>query len=198
MNIRKRTRAAPPGPQAQEPAVRALGQDDNEGPHAPEIVDPDSGLNLARLKLVLSLVAQGKKHKEIAAHIGRDPRTVRRMLKQAKELGLAVSEHLVPEDAVAQVMQDFAGLRADLIDMKREAEAGGNFKHRLWCARELLRLEVGYVATLDRIGFFDGYRVRPTDLPDPGADGARRLIEAARSLVSGPLLEGEATEVQND
>ena len=161
--IRKRNRARPPALAAPDPSGRATGSDTNGKcpTTAKQGNASDCEPNVVRLKIVLSMTAEGKTQKEIAAHIGRDPRTVRRMLQQAKDLGLAVSEHLMPEDAVIQMTRNFAGLQADLIDMKREAEAEGNFKHRIWCVRELRCLEMTRAATLHRIGFFGSYRIGP-------------------------------------
>ncbi len=200
--VRKRSRARPAVIEAPDSSGKATGSGTNGKPPttAKQGDASDRAPNIVRLKLVLSMVAEGKAQKEIAAHIGRDPRTVRRMLQQAKDLGLGVSEHLMPEDAVVQVIRNFAGLQADLIDMKREAEAEGNFKHRIWCVRELCRLEMAYAATLQRIGFFDSYRIGPPAASDPGVEGIELLLESARNLaavVPGPVLEGEAEEVED-
>ncbi len=184
-SVRKRSRSLSKEP----PEVRlvAAGQTHGEGDETiqSKAISPASGdPNVVRLNLVLALLAEGKSQEEIAARIGRDPRTVRRMISQAKEMGLSVSEDLRPGDAVTRVIQTFSELKADLIDLKRQAEAEGNFKHQIACAKELLRIELAFVATLDRIGFFEGFKPLPAETIDPEMARANKLFDMAQDLVA--------------
>ena len=178
-HISRRSRSVPPSASIATTADQKSANDQPTGQEHAEL-DP----NIVRLRMVHAMQAQGKKLKVIAAHFGRDERTIRRWLKQARELGLAVTGDLVPEDAVSEVVQNFAGHRADLLDLKREAEAEGNFGHRIWCTRELIKLEVAYVGVMERIGFFDGYRYVPPTPSDPTVKSAEQLKLATRNLIT--------------
>ena len=159
----------------------------------PEVFPPDSQPNLFRLRMVLWMVAQGRSQKEIAAYFQCCERTVRRWITQAKNQGLVLSSDLVPDDVVAEIVQHFLERKADLLDLKREAEASGNFAARVLCIRELLRAEVAYVASLDKIGFFDGYRYVPKGRTDPEVQGAERLNRAAEAILPRPS-QGDSRE----
>lgn len=178
-HIPRRSRSLP----SSEPiATTADHKSANGRPTDQEDVELDP--NIVRLRTVLAMQAQGKNLKVIAAHFGRDSRTIRRWLKHARELGLAVSGDLLPEDAVSEVAQNFADHRADLLDLKREAEVEGHFGHRVWCIRELIKLEVAYVGAMERIGLFDGYRFVPPTPSDPTVESAEQLKQATRNLIT--------------
>jgi DNA-binding NarL/FixJ family response regulator len=56
--------------------------------------------NVARLIQVLLMVAQGKTQAQIAAYFDKDVRTIRRWLKRAREMGLAVSSTTTPQRTI--------------------------------------------------------------------------------------------------
>lgn len=189
--VRTRTRSDPNSGTAPKTITAAprdgVPRDAGDATAAP--CAPDAP-NIVRLRLVLSLVTEGKSQKEIAARIGRDPRTVRRMIAQAREMGLSVSDELLPGDAVTQVIQSFSELKADLIDLKRQAAADNNFKQQISCAKELLRIDMAFIATLDRVGIFNGFRLAPPQTIDPDMARANKLIELAQDLVSTDETDG--------
>ena len=133
--------------------------------------------NAVRLLLVLRMLAQGKAQRQIAAHFEKDVRTIRRWIGRAKELGLAVSETMTPQAVADDVINRFAELRADVLDLKKHAEAQADIKLVLRCIAELRNLTLAEVAALERIGFFDNFTFPAPFSPNPRAALAQRVIE---------------------
>ena len=115
--------------------------------------DPD----IARLRTVLVMLAEGRTQKEIADHFHKDPRTIRRWFKTARSLKLALSDRLTPKEALANFLFSIAEQRANLFRMKREAMQSGDNRQVLRCIKELLRLEAMQMAALQRIGLFEHF-----------------------------------------
>lgn len=136
--------------------------------------------NALRLQTVLWMVAQGRSQKAIAAHFDRDERTARRWIQHARHQGLAINSSLVPADIVADFAQQFLERKADLLDLKRAAEAAGDFAARIAVIRELTRTEVAFLAGLEKVGFFDGYRHVPKESPDSAGQSADRVKQATQ------------------
>lgn len=119
--------------------------------------DLDGSPEVVRLRAVLAMCAEGRTQLEISEHFDRDVRTIRRWLKKAKELKLALSERLTPQEALADFLYGVTQQKAVLLRVQREAVKDNNGKLVLQAAREILRLEATYMALLERIGLFDHF-----------------------------------------
>ena len=191
--VRKRSRARSANSQPSAPCsgVTESNGDEEQRTNA-EILDPvNQDPSTVRLQIVVSMVAEGQTQPAIAAHFGRDERTIRRWITRARALGVGVPSDLVPENVVNQTMRNFLEFKADLLELKREGEATGDSRLRIFCIRELCRIEVAYIVTLERIGVFDGYRYSPPDLIDPAVQSADRLRQAAREALAPASGDGE-------
>ena len=157
--------------------------------------------NAVRLLLVLRMIAQGKSQREIAAHFEKDVRTIRRWIGRAKGLGIVVSNHVTPQAVVDEVMNRFAELRADVLDLKKQAEVHNDAKLTLRCVAELRILALAEVAGLGRIGFFDNFTFPPPSLPNPRAALAQQVFMAEGDAEpdlgdqgDGLMFEGEVSD----
>ncbi len=186
MAVRKRSRARPvasQGPAGRGGMTESKARDEQRT--SAEILDPvNQDPSTVRLQIVVSMVAEGQTQPAIAAHFGRDERTIRRWITRARALGVGVPSDLVPENVVNQTMRNFLEFKADLLELKREGEATGDSRLRIFCIRELCRIEVAYIVTLERIGVFDGYRYSPPDPIDPAVQSADRIRQAAREALA--------------
>ncbi len=117
----------------------------------------DGSPEVVRLRAVLAMCAEGRTQLEISEHFDRNVRTIRRWLKKAKELKLALSERLTPQEALADFLYGVTQQKAVLLRVQREAAKDNNGKLVLQAAREILRLEATYMALLERIGLFDHF-----------------------------------------
>lgn len=178
MAVRKRSRK-PDGTSACE----AVGADSSE--------DPD----IIKLRTVLLMRAQGKTQPEIAAHFGKDVRTIRRWEAKARRLKLALAQDLNPREALADFIYSLAEMKADLMYMKESAKEAEDPKLYLRCIKELVRLEATRMAVLERIGLFDGYAFARAEPDDPSVRGARLVSSAARDVIDGDF---ERVEPAND
>ncbi len=157
--------------------------------------------NVVRLLLVLRMLAQGRSQCEIAAHFEKDVRTIRRWIGRAKELGIAVSDQTTPQVVVDEVLNRFAELRADVLDLKKQAEVRNDAKLVLRCVAELRNLVLAEVAALGRIGFFDNFTFPPPFPPNPRAALAEQVFMAEDDgepdlgdQGDGPTIEGEVSD----
>lgn len=192
-SYRKRSRAGSANSQPSAPCsgVTESNGDEEQRTNA-EILDPvNQDPSTVRLQIVVSMVAEGQTQPAIAAHFGRDERTIRRWITRARALGVGVPSDLVPENVVNQTMRNFLEFKADLLELKREGEATGDSRLRIFCIRELCRIEVAYIVTLERIGVFDGYRYSPPDPIDPAVQSADRIRQAAREALAPASGDGE-------
>ncbi len=178
MAVRERSRK-PDGPSACE----AVGADSSE--------DPD----IIKLRMVLLMRAQGKTQPEIAAHFGKDVRTIRRWDAKARRLKLALAQDLNPREALADFIYSLAEMKADLMYMKESAKEAEDSRLYLRYIKELVRLEATRMAVLERIGLFDGYAFARAEPDDPSVRGARLVSSAARDVIDGDF---ERVEPAND
>ncbi len=153
--------------------------------------DPD----IIKLRTVLLMRAQGKTQPEIAAHFGKDVRTIRRWEAKARRLKLALAQDLNPREALADFIYSLAEMKADLMYMKESAKEAEDPKLYLRCIKELVRLEAARMAVLERIGLFDGYAFARAEPDDPSVRGARLVSSAARDVIDGDF---ERVEPAND
>lgn len=154
--------------------------------------------NVARYMLVLQMLAQGKNQVEIAAYFDRDVRTIRRWKKCAREMGLAVSTIITPQDMVDEINNYFLELKADVLDLKKQAKIENDSKTILFCIKELRNLELAWIAALARIGRFDNFTFLSPHPPNSRAALAQEInAEAKRAEMigaEGPLIEGEVSD----
>ncbi len=108
------------------------------------IEDPDT----LRLRQVLTMRTEGRTQKEIAEHFGKDTRTIRRWIAEAKQLKLKLFEYLTPEEALADYLYSFAAQKLDLLRLKKTAEEAGDHRLVLRCLKELTRFEATRMAVL--------------------------------------------------
>ena len=159
------------------------------------IDDPDT----TKLRCILTMLAEGRTQLEIAEHFGKDPRTVRRWTKEAKRRKLAMSERLTPEEALTDFLCSFAAQRADLLRIKKSAEADENFGLALRCIRELSRHEATRMAVLEKLGLFDGLALGQSISDGPGTRKAQVLVDAAENVLTGKFeMDGCGGEDQED
>ncbi len=185
-SVRKRHRkTTAPEREVQDAPVGAITKD-RPGDATPwkgsdSCEDPD----IIKLRTVLLMRAQGKTQPEIAAHFGKDVRTIRRWEAKARCLKLGLVERLNPKEALADLLYTFAAQKADLLQLKMSAEESEDTKLYVRCVKELLRLECARMLVLERIGLFVGFAFPRDEPEDPGAQGANLLVNAARNMFSG-------------
>jgi hypothetical protein len=154
--------------------------------------------NVARLIQVLLMVAQDKTQAQIAAYFDKDVRTIRRWLKRAREMGLAVSSTTTPQDMVDEINNYFLELKAGVLDFMMQAKAENNTNKFLRCVGELRNLELARIAALARIGRFDNFTFLSPHLPNSRAALAQEIsAEAQRAVTArteGPIIEGEVSD----
>ncbi len=154
--------------------------------------------NVARYLQVLHMVAQDKTQDQIAAYFDRDVRTIRRWIKRAREMGLAVSSTITPQDMVDEINNHFLELKADVLDLKTQAKAENDSKTILFCIKELRNIELARIAALARIGRFDNFTfLSPHPLNSRAALAQEIDAEAKRAEMigaEGPLIEGEVSD----
>ena len=154
--------------------------------------------NVARLTLVLRMVVQGKTQSQIAAYFSRDVRTIRRWIKQAREMGLAVSLTITPQAMVDGAINKFVELEADLQDLKEQAKVENNDRQALRCVNGLRDLTVAQIAVLARIGLFDNFTFPSPHPPNPRITRAQELFAEVNSDdldgIEGPTIEGEVSD----
>ena len=159
------------------------------------IEDPDT----LRLRQVLAMRTEGRTQKEIAEHFGKDTRTIRRWMIEAKQLKLKLFEYLTPEEALADYLYSFGAQKLDLLRLKKTAQEAGDHRLVLRCLKELTRLEVTRMAVLEKLGLFTRITFAQS-IPDPAAAGTQALIEGIdRFLLAGAeaIADGE-DPVEND
>ncbi len=155
----------------------------------------DSDPDITKLRTLLLMRAQGKTQPEIAAHFGKDVRTIRRWEAKARRLKLALAQDLNPREALADFIYSLAEMKADLMYMKESAKEAEDPRLYLRCIKELVRLEATRMAVLERIGLFDGYAFARAEPDDPSVCGARLVSSAARDVIDGDF---ERIEPAND
>jgi hypothetical protein len=169
----------------------------DDGIIVPQSVVPQdvSDPNVARLTQVLLMLARGKTHVQIAIYFEKDVRTIQRWIKRAREMGLAVSSTITPQDMVNEINNDFLELKAAVLDSMMQAKAENNNKLFLHCIKALRDLEVARIAALARIGYFDNYTFPSPYPPNPRVARAEDLLEGADNTgmgrIEGPTNEGD-------
>ena len=204
-DVRKRTRKRP------DPELGASVANDSEchggkvdehgstmaAPGAPADTDLSDTPDTLRLRGVLTMLAEGRTQKEIAEHYAKDPRTIRRWVKEARRRKLALSERLTPQEALADYLYGFAAQKADLLRMKEAAAEAKNFGLALRCIRELSRHEATRMAVLVKIGLFERYAFAPASADGPNEQSAQVLLDAAQNFATGNFEVAEdSTESQ--
>ena len=158
------------------------------------VADAPDDLDTARLRQVLNMLLEGRTRKEIAANFGKNVRTVRRWIIEAKRRKLALTEGLTPQQALADFLYCCAAQRADLLRMKSAAEVQGDFGVAVRCSRELLRHEATRMAVLEKLGLFDGLTLGQV-IPN-GERPVSVLIEAVDRISAGGFENGRGGENQ--
>ena len=152
--------------------------------------------NVARLMQIMLMLAQGKTQAQIAAYFDRNVRTIGRCIKIARKMGLGVPTSITPQDIVDEVKNHFLELKADVLDLKKQAKAENNSKLLLHSIKVLRDLELARIAALEKIGYFDNYSFPPLHTPNCRAALAQKIsAEAQRAetiRVEGPIIEGAA------
>ena len=158
------------------------------------IEDPDT----LRLRQILTMRMEGRTQKEIADHFGKDTRTIRRWMEEAKQLKLKLFERLTPEEALADYLYSFGSQKLDLLRLKTIAEAARDYRLLLRCLKELTRLEATRMAVLEKLGLFT--RITFAQLPDPRVGGTEALIEQIDKMLLAGAEEMGLTQdpVAND
>ena len=148
-------------------------------PSSRESRDKTENPEAAKLRMVLSMVAENRSQKEIADHFGCDVRTVRRWIKKAREQQLAVYQEFNPEEEIAATLFDLGELRAEAASVGRAAVEAGDSKLVLRTVEQRRRILESRVAILTKLGHFDGYRFEPGSAKI-GRDNTRSpVIDAA-------------------
>ncbi len=189
-SVRKRHRkATAPEREVQDAPVGAITKgrpgDATPGKGSDSCVAVGEDPDIIKLRTVLLMRAQGKTQPEIAAHFGKDARTIRRWEAKARCLKLGLVERLNPKEALAESLYTFAAEKADLLQLKMSAKESEDTKLYLRSVKELLRLECARMLVLERIGLFVGFAFPRDEPEDPGAQGANLLVNAARNMFSG-------------
>lgn len=111
----------------------------------------------AKLLQMLMLQFQGKTQVEIGKFFGRCDRTIRNWCKQANELKIGLKLDVKAEAEVSDMLLRFAARESELIKWKRQAEADGDSRMMMDCAKELRKLNSERIKQLKNLGLFDGY-----------------------------------------
>ncbi len=203
--IRKRTRHSPtatplPANDSEPICIPADAESCAPGPNMDTVVyeaidDPDT----LRLRQVLTMRMEGRTQKEIAEHFGKDTRTIRRWIREAKQLKLKLFEYLTPEEALADYLYSFGAQKLDLLRLKKTAEEARDYRLLLRCLKELTRLEATRMAVLEKLGLFTRITFAQSP-PDPDAAGTQMLIDGIdRVLAAGAEVIADFEDpVEND
>jgi hypothetical protein len=111
----------------------------------------------AKLLQMLMLQFQGKTQVEMGKFFGRSDRTIRYWRKQANELKIGLKLDVKAEAEVSDMLFRFAARESELIKWKRQAEANGDSRMMMDCAKELRKLNSERIKQLKNLGLFDGY-----------------------------------------
>jgi hypothetical protein len=127
----------------------------------------------AKLLQLRVLQLQGKKQKEMAKHFGVTRRAIRYWDKRARSLRIGLDIDVQAKAMISAMLVRFTALEAELIEWKRDAEATGNDRTKLACAKELRQLNLDRIGQLNKLGLFDGFRFTlegEQNASDVGAD----------------------------
>ena len=116
-------------------------------------------------RLALSMHLRGITQKETARQLSRSERTIRRMIKEAREKGLVRVDNLKPWGELSDILLMMDEYRSDLLGLKRWAEDWNDATLRLRCLRELVVMEEKRLNILRKVGLFDGYTPRQDSDP---------------------------------
>ena len=132
---------------------------------------------LCQLALLMHL--QGITQKEIARQLNRNERTIRRMIKEAREKGLVRVDNLKPWGELSDILLMMDKYRSELLDLKRWAEDWNEATLRLRCLRELMVMEEKRLNIFRKVGLFDGYKpqINPDRLADIFKPECRTKVE---------------------
>ena len=156
--------------------------------------DPDT----LRLRQVLTMRMEGRTQKEIAEHFGKDTRTIRRWMSEAKQRKLKLSEHLAPDEALADFLYSFASQKIDLLCLKKTAEEAGDHRLVLRCLKELIRLDVTRMAVLEKLGLFT-HMIFARSISDlRGDSGCKNFLKTLDDAIFGVVEKEIIDESQVD
>ncbi len=198
--VRPRTRKRLAGATDASDTSRAVIPDANSADIAADdldaavVADAPDDLDTARLRQVLNMLLEGRTQKEIAAHFGKNVRTIRRWIREATRRKLALTQGLAPEQALADFLYCCTAQSVDLRRMKSAAEAQGDLAVAVRCSREILRHEATRMAVLEKLGLFNGLALGQA-MPD-GERPVSVLIEAADRISAGGVENGRGGEDQ--
>ena len=144
-------------------ASKCESQENTENPEA------------AKLRTVLSMVAENRSQEEIANHFGCDVRTVRRWIKKGRVQQLAVYHEFDPEEEIAATLFHLGELRAEAASIGRAAIESGDLKLALRTVEQMRRILESRISILAKLGHFDAYQFE--------AESTKRDREGTRSLI---------------
>ncbi|MBT4563329.1 MAG: helix-turn-helix domain-containing protein [Rhodospirillaceae bacterium] len=124
---------------------------------APSSDSAPVAVDRAKLLQMLMLQFQGKTQVEIGKFFGCCDRTIRNWCKQANELKIGLKLDVKAEAEVSDMLLRFAARESELIKWKRQAEADGDSRMMMDCAKELRKLNSERIKQLKNLGLFDGY-----------------------------------------
>ncbi len=166
-------------PSDQPSPVTELANDSIDEPSSSE--NKSNGLDdheyMCRLALFMHL--RGITQKETARQLSRSERTIRRMIKEAREKGLVRVDNLKPWGELSDILLMMDEYRSDLLGLKRWAEDWNDATLRLRCLRELVVMEEKRLNILRKVGLFDGYKpqINPDRLADIFKPECRTKVE---------------------
>ena len=129
--------------------------------------------------LALWLHLGGITQKEIARQLNRNERTIRRMIKEAREKGLVRVDNLKPWGELSDILLMMDKYRSELLDLKRWAKDWNEAPLLLRCLRELAVMEEKRLNIFRKVGLFDGYKpqINPDRLADIFKPECRTKVE---------------------
>lgn len=131
--------------------------DDDDGNAKTADVDGSLTEYEARCREALSLYLRGQTQKQIAVHFGKNERTVRNWLGEARKLQVAALKELSAESVLADDLQAYTTLIESLKMRQSEAWEKGDHRLALEIIRELRSWHAERRQLLSSIKFFDGY-----------------------------------------
>jgi hypothetical protein len=147
----------------------------------------------AKLLQMRVLQLQGKRQKEMAKHFGISDRAIRYWDKRARSLRIGLDIDVQAKAMISAMLVRFTALEAELIEWKRDAEATGNDRTKLACAKELRQLNLDRIRQLNTLGLFDGFRFT-LEGEQNGSDAGADLLMSLLGDVLAPQDPDEGGE----
>lgn len=161
--------------------------------------DDDQPVEIARLRTVLNLLAEGRSQSEIAEHFNRSTRTIRRWIADAKRHRIQTMKDMTPEDLVSATLFRYFQIAADLQAMKREALEEGDRRSAIECLRQIRQTERDKYLVLEKVGLFENFSfLQPREDPAPGEREKHRLDEMLETILEGREFDFEAQDNRNE